>query len=97
MYWRVKSSHGLSYITKNEEETEYSWIDDSYVVEANIQPTLMELAEFLDGEAENANRYHMVGTHAKLAALIKDKAGEVIALDILEEIAKHGGLHEWSN
>lgn len=63
-------------------------------VETDRKPTLVELADFLDQEAENDNHHSVVGVHEKLGELMKKEAGEEKAIAILTGIAEAGGLWE---
>jgi len=86
-------------ITRNgctEDGTLYSWLTyapgDYEVIEENPSPTLEELANFCDQNAESRNNHDFVGSHRLLAAMLIKQLGREIATDIMFEIAEYGGL-----
>lgn len=65
-------------------------------------PTLEELADFCDANAESRNNHDFVGSHRILAAILHKKVGRKTATAIMQEIAELGGLdgasgHWWGD
>ena len=74
----------------------YNWLDyepsDGKAADENPMPTIEEIADFLDGNAEGRNNHDFVGTHRLLSAMLFRRLGREVATEIMFEIAEYGGL-----
>ena len=79
--------------TKEENWLDYK-ADELYdpILDENPTPTLEELANFCDQEAESRNSHSFVGVHKLLVALLFQQLGREKATTIMREIPEYGGL-----
>lgn len=62
-------------------------------IASDAEKTLTALCEFLDMDAENENRHHLVGVHATLGKIVRKASNQDVAREVMLEIAESGGLH----
>ena len=79
--------------TKEENWLDYKE-DEIYdpILDETPTPTLEELANMCDQEAESRNNHSFVGLHKLLAALLFQQLGREKATTIMREIAEYSGL-----
>lgn len=62
------------------------------ILDVNPTPTLEELADMCDQDAESRNNHSFVGLHKLLSALLFRRFGREKTTEIIYEIAEYGGL-----
>ena len=62
------------------------------ILDENPTPTLEELANMCDQDAESRNNHSFVGLHKLLSALLFRRFGREMTTEIIYEIAEYGGL-----
>ena len=62
------------------------------ILDENPTPTLEELANMCDQDAESCNHHSFVGIHKLLCALLFQHVGRERTTEIIHEIAEYGGL-----
>ena len=65
---------------------------DEPIIDKNPSPTLEEIADFCDNNAEARNNHEFLGTHRLLAVMLYKRFGREIATEVMFEIAEYGGL-----
>jgi len=66
--------------------------DTTTVVDYAYKPSLEEIVDFLDHQAEDENHHDFVGKHKALAALLCTLEGRERATEILTLLAEYKGL-----
>lgn len=81
-------------LVKGDEYTHLEYEDEVWEGEIikNYDPSLEELADFCDQNAESGNNYAFCGSHRILAALLHKTLGREQATKVMLGIAEYGGL-----
>lgn len=89
--------HKIILVKEEDSEPYIAWASDAdmydkdQILSKNPKPTLEELAEFLDQDAENANYHDFVGVHETLSSILRRRC-PAVAMEVMMEIISRGGL-----